>query len=382
MSKTPQPSFIIIGFALFSMFFGSGNLIFPLFLGQIAEGQWIFASLGFFVTAVLLPLLGILAMVVYKGDYGTFFSCCLGKKLGFLAALILLTVWIPLGSGPRCVALAYASMIPYTETTLSVCLFSGLYCIATFFMVYKKSRILDLLGYILTPLLLVCLFLIISKGVNFDALTPDAISSQTAIPLFVRGVTEGYNTMDLIAAFFFSASTIEILRQSSLSESLCLSKTLKASLVAALLLAIIYIGLICLSASHEEPLSHVPKEQLLVQIAKNVLGHQLGMLSAFTVLLACFTTSVALTTVFADFIANKIFKDSRQYLKALMITQVITFGISITGLKGVTAITGPVLTIFYPALMIMIVINIGRKWMPQRNEIAVAPLEELETEVS
>ncbi len=77
MSKTHQPSFIIIGFALFSMFFGSGNLIFPLFLGQIAEGQWIFASLGFFVTAVLLPLLGILAMVVYKGDYGTFFSCCL-----------------------------------------------------------------------------------------------------------------------------------------------------------------------------------------------------------------------------------------------------------------------------------------------------------------
>ncbi len=194
--------------------------------------------------------------------------------------------------------------------------------------------------------------------------------------------------MDLIAAFFFSASTIEILRQSSLSESLCLSKTLKASLVAAFLLAIIYIGLICLTASHEEPLSHVPKEQLLVQIAKNVLGHQLGMLSAFTVLLACFTTSVALATVFADFIADKIFKDSKQYLKALVITQVITFGISITGLKGVTAITGPVLTIFYPALMIMIVINIGRKWMPQRNEVAVAtavaPFEEheIETEAS
>lgn len=378
MSKTHQPSFIIIGFALFSMFFGSGNLIFPLFLGQIAEGQWMFASLGFFITAVLLPLLGIFAMVVYKGDYGTFFSCCLGKKLGFLATLILLTVWIPLGSGPRCVALGYASMMPYADAALMpVWLFSALYCIATFFIVYKKSRMLDLLGYLLTPLLLICLFLIISKGVTLEALSPDAISAQT-LTLFVKGLTEGYNTMDLIAAFFFSASTIEILRQTSQNESLCLSKTLKASFICAFLLAIIYIGLICLTASHEESLHHVPKEQLLVYIAKNLLGFQLGMLSSFTVLLACFTTSVALATVFADFIADKIFKDQKQYHKALIITQMITFAISITGLKGVTAITGPVLQVFYPALMIMIAINIGRKWLPtapSTRPIAIASEE-------
>ena len=79
MQNNRQLSFVVIGLALFSMFFGSGNLIYPLFIGQLAEGQWITATMGFLLTAVLVPLAGVAAMVVYKGDYTAFFGC-LRKK--------------------------------------------------------------------------------------------------------------------------------------------------------------------------------------------------------------------------------------------------------------------------------------------------------------
>lgn len=373
MPQNRQLSFIVIGLALFSMFFGSGNLIFPLFLGQVADSQWVYASLGFFTTAVLLPLTGVVAMVVYKGDYGTFFGC-FGKKIGFLAILTLLTVWIPLGSGPRCAALAYASMLPYTDSPLPIWLFSAVYCLITFVVVYKKSRILDILGYVLTPLLLLCLAMIITKGVDLSAIVPSAISIETA-PLFFRGLSEGYNTMDLIASFFFSASIIEILRRQSYNEALSLSTTFKASLIGAGLLAIVYIGLICLAVSHSDMLNDVPKEQLLVHLAKNVLGPQLGIVASLAVFLACFTTSVALTTVYADFLADKILGGQEKYHFGLIATQIVTFVMSITGLEGITAITEPVLQIFYPMLMIMITINLGRKWYQLSNKAPKSQVE-------
>lgn len=371
MTQNRQLSFIVIGLALFSMFFGSGNLIFPLFLGQIAGGEWVYASIGFFITAVLLPLGGIVAMVFYRGNYCAFFAS-LGKTGGLLAILALLAVWIPLGSGPRCVALAYASMLPYLESPPSLWLISALYCLIVFVVVYKKSRILDVLGYVLTPLLLICLALIIGKGIDFHAL-PIASITGNSFALFFRGLTEGYNTMDLIASFFFSASVIEILRNSTRDEAGALVKTFKASLVGASLLAIVYIGLICLATSHEGALYDTPKEQLLVHIAKDLLGVQLGLVASVAVFLACFTTSVALATVFANFLAEKLLGNAKYYPLALAFTQLITFGMSIAGLKGITAITEPILQVFYPMLMILIVINVGRKWLPQRKMAPVEP---------
>lgn len=364
MKASHQMSFFVIGLALFSMFFGSGNLIFPLFIGQIAEGQWIPATCGFLLTAVLVPIAGVIAMVVFRGDYTAFFSC-LGKKLGFLVTLILLTVWIPFGSGPRCATLAYASMLPHIETPIPLWVFSLAYCALVTLIIYQKSRMLDILGYVLTPLLLGCLALIFIQGIDFASISPH--SSFHAHEIFIRSLQEGYNTMDLIASFFFSASIIDILRRSSHDESLSLSKTFKAGIVGAILLAIVYVGLISLAASHVDTLQNVPKDQLLVHIAKAVLGSHLGIVASLAVFLACLTTSVALATVFADFIADKFFQNQEKYHIALLLTQLVTFGMSITGLQGITFVTEPVLNVFYPLLMVLIVYNVSRQWIGQKT---------------
>lgn len=364
MKASHQMSFFFIGLALFAMFFGSGNLIFPLYIGQLAEGQWMTATLGFLLTAVLVPIAGVIAMVVFRGDYTAFFNC-LGKKMGFLVTLILLTVWIPFGSGPRCATLAYASMLPHIETPIPLWAFSIAYCGLVALMIYQKSRMLDLLGYVLTPLLLGCLALIVFKGIDFALISPHL--SFQAHEIFFRSLQEGYNTMDLIASFFFSASIIDILRRSSKDESLSLSKTFKAGIVGAILLAIVYVGLISLAASHVDTLQNIPKDQLLVHIAKVVLGSHLGIVASIAVFLACLTTSVALASVFADFIADKFFQNKEKYHIALIATQLITFGMSITGLQGITFVTEPILQVFYPMLMILIVYNVGRQWLVKRE---------------
>ena len=272
-------SYIFIGLALFSMFFGAGNLIYPLFVGQMAQDQSIWASFGFLITAVGVPFLGVIAMIVYEGDYTKFFQC-LGGRLGALLIAILLTVWIPLGSAPRCITLAYSSMASYVDIG-PLWLFSFIYCAVIFFVIGTKGRMLDILGYVLTPCLLVCLGLIIYNGVTvtemFAAPTGDGVKH------FFNGLTEGYNTMDLIASFFFSASIIEILRNATHEKVQPVRITLKACIVGMSLLAIIYINLIALAGVHFELLSNVPKEQMLAHISKSVLGPHLGMISVLAI---------------------------------------------------------------------------------------------------
>jgi LIVCS family branched-chain amino acid:cation transporter len=368
MQASHKLSSFTLGLALFAMFFGSGNLIFPLFLGQLAQEQWSIAAVGFGLTAVIVPLIGIFAMVIFKGDYSAFFAC-LGRRGGLLAIFILLAVWIPFGSGPRCAMLAYSSLLPYIENPMPLWSFSILYCTLIYFIVVKKSRMLEILGRFLTPILLICLALIVIWGLDLATITPHW--SQNENQLFVRGLKEGYNTMDLIASFFFSASIIEILRRSSHDESLSLKKTLKASLVCASLLGIIYIGLICLAAGHAGTLDGVPKELQLVVLAKVVLGPHLGIIASFAIFLACLTTSVALATVFADFLADKIFKSDDKYRLSLVITQVFTFGMSITGLEGISFVTEPILQVFYPLLIVLIVYNVTKQFVTKPKTVPV-----------
>ena len=164
MTQKRQLRTIAIGFALFSMFFGSGNLIFPLAIGLNSADQWTWAATGFLLSGVLLPFIGIIAMVVFKGNYEKFFGS-MGSLPGFLFTAALLTAWIPLGSGPRCVVLSYANILPYLGG-LPLWVYSFAYCLILYLVTIKKSRALDLLGYVLTPLLLVSLGCVIYLGLS------------------------------------------------------------------------------------------------------------------------------------------------------------------------------------------------------------------------
>lgn len=376
MIKNKKFSFVFIGLALFSMFFGSGNLIFPLFLGQVARGQCLLAFLGFLITAVIVPFLGVIAMLVFRGNYTRFFQS-LGNRTGSLLIAALLTVWIPLGSAPRCITLAYSSLSSYFAIG-PLWLFSLVYCGVIFFLIGKKGRMLDILGYVLTPLLLMCLAMIIFNGVS----PAEVFHRPTAEgwEQFFTGLTEGYNTMDLIASFFFSASVIEILQSASHEKIRPINVTFKACVVGMMLLGIVYFSLIALAGTHSDLLQNVPKDQMLAHISKHVLGQKLGMVAVGAIFLACFTTSVALVVVYADYLNRTLFKKYPTDFGAKVSTLVVTFVISLTGLKGITMITAPLLGIFYPFLIIMIIATLLFRWIKKvpfnPEEAEIEALEE------
>jgi len=339
----------ILGLALFAMFFGAGNLIFPLFVGQIAGDHSISATCGFLLMGVVVPFLGVLAMLRYRGDYVTFFRSASGR-IGAPLTLMLLTVWIPLGSAPRCITLGYASLATHLSLP-PLWIFSLLYCALVLSLTYQRNRVIAVLGYFLTPLLLLCLGAVIFKGILSSG-HEAAETSISSLQMAFRGAKEGYNTMDLIASFFFSASILKMLK----NQQSAIKTTLLASLIAILALCLVYVGLIQLAAHHSSALADIPKEGILPFLAHTVLGPTIGMCASFAIVLACLTTSVALTIVYVDFLSSRLSPSL-----SMGVTLLATFGMSILGLQGITQVTGPLLQLFYPLLIGMILLNFARR---------------------
>lgn len=350
---------LAIGLAMFAMFFGAGNVIFPLAVGQYAGDKNFYAMSGLVLTAAIMPIIGVIAMILFDGNYRQFFGR-LGRVPGFLLALIIISLLGPLGSTPRCIALSYTTL-KSSFPELSSVLFSAIACGIIFLFTVRKNHILTLLGWVLTPLLLGSLITIIIIGLT--AAPGIQNTSQTSTNMFLHGLKEGYNTMDLLAAFFFSSTILNILR-SSLKEAEqgtrnYVSVALRASVVGACLLAAIYVGFSYLAAFHANQLVIGGKDELLGAITMKIAGAHAGVLVCITIALACLTTAIALISAFSDFVQKEVFKEKITYEFTLVAALLLTFFISTFEFNGISAFLGPILQICYPGLIALTFLNIA-----------------------
>jgi branched-chain amino acid:cation transporter, LIVCS family len=347
------------GLAMFSMFFGAGNVVFPLVVGQMSGDQTPFALLGLLLTAVGVPFLGLIAILLFQGNYQQFFARS-GKIPGFLLTTTIMLLIGPFGGLPRCIALSY-STLQLSFPQMSFALFSFVSCLVIFFCAYKKSRMLNLLGYGLTPLLLVSLVLIVLMGVwTGESSVPSTI---TATQSFWHGFMEGYNTMDLLAAFFFSAIVYNTLKQESGSSSPKHERqlfilSLKASCVGGALLSMVYAGFSVVAACHASSLSMVNQGELLGALTLKILGPYAGFVASATIALACLTTAIALAAVFAEFLQKVLFCNKLTYFQALILTLSVGFLVSLLEFTGIVKLLAPFLQIAYPALIAFTIFNI------------------------
>lgn len=346
-----------IGLAFFSMFFGSGNLVFPLFLGSFAGSHWVYVALGFILGGVLGPFLGTLTMVLFKGDTNRFFYTLPPSiALGFMT--LLTAVWIPLGAGPRCIQVAYEAFLFFLPNT-PFWMFSTLYSVVVVLIIMRMTRVIETLGYFLTPALLTLLGALFFIGIQGSSVpTVSNVSKWTCI---YGGIVYGYSTMDLIASFFFSSSLIYILRHFETDEKKTLKKAFFAGSIGMGTLAIVYLALVFLSAKNADILANVPKEQILTFVSKKFLGETLSIIPVLAIILACLTTSIAMTTVYAEFIGEKFLKEEDPpSLKSSTISAALSFGLSFLGLSNILKITWPVLQVSCPLLIILAIYNIIR----------------------
>lgn len=204
----------------------------------------------------------------------------------------------------------------------------------------------------MTPALLLLLLSLIILGL---ATTSEikSVSHSQAIAFFY-GLKEGYHTMDLLAAFFFSAMILRLLE----TEQKPVFTAFRASLIGLFLLALIYIGLSYLAAYHGQYLMISGKDELLPLLAFRVAGPIAGNLVCVTVALACLTTAIALVAAFTDYLQREFFRDKLSYEWTLAGTLVTTFCISILDFQGISAFLSPILSLCYPSLIVLTLLNI------------------------
>jgi branched-chain amino acid:cation transporter, LIVCS family len=371
------------GMAIFAMFFGAGNIIFPLALGQQLFEQTPYAIMGLLITAVLVPFSGLLAMFLYQGQIRPFFGR-LGQWPGLMLAFLIIALLGPLGSTPRCIALSF-STLNLAYPGIQAILFNVIACCCLFFMAYKRQRLLSLLGYVLTPLLLALLAFIVIKGLWNPPMIEAAPVPMEGFANFWKGLKEGYNTMDLLAAFFF-APVIISLTQTKTADLPDAKSRLKfvliASAIGAALLGLIYIGFSLLASWHAATLQAIPPQELLAVIALKILGPYAGLIVCLTVVLACLTTAVALIAAFASFVHQELLQGKGNYPSILALSVFATFLVACFEFQGISSFLTPVLEICYPFLILLTGYNLierlyrlrGIPQATEENAIESSPL--------
>lgn len=354
-------SLLTTGLALFSMFFGAGNLIFPLLIGKAVGSQSGFAILGLGLTAVAVPFIGLAAMLLFKADTHQFFGR-IGKIPGSALLLLLQLILGPFGVIPRLVTLMHAMAKPYFMD-IPLMAFSLLIAGAIYLCSFRRQKLIGYLGA-LTPILLLCIAALVILG--FAKSPSFQMTSLSAGESFWMGLIGGYNTMDLIAAFMFATVILphfraEIAIGSSADRGgALLRKMILPASIAASLLFLTYIGLCLISAFHGETLSgSVPSEQLLSLIAAKLLGPVGALIAAVAVIIACLTTAMTLAVIFSDYFRKDLCKEKISAPVALILTLLITTVFANLGFKGIAAFLGPILQIVYPGLILLTFLNLG-----------------------
>ena len=359
MKKVLHSQVLVTGFAIFSMFFGAGNVVFPLALGQYAGNHNHFAMMGLLITAVGVPLMGLVGMVLFEGNVEKFYLR-IGKVAGIALITLIIAIIGPFGAMPRCVTLAHSAIQLYFPH-LSLFVFSLGSGLVIYVLSLFENKIISILGYVLSPLLLLSLGIIIVKGLLIT--TGQPVNHEHALPLFVHGLYEGYNTMDLLATGFFSYIVIASLQSQYGAETEGDTKklaiiTAKASVVGAVFLALVYTGMSYVASFHTGALVGVPPAELMTKVAYVVLGPTFGFIASVAVSLACLTTAMALAAVSSDYLRYEVLKNKISYTTSLAIVVVLTTIFANLGFAGVMKIIIPMVVICYPALIVLTITNI------------------------
>ncbi len=371
MKSAPLAIIWATGIAIFSMFFGSGNVVFPLQLGQNTGSMIGFAVGGLLLTAIGAPLLGLLGAVLFEGDCKKFFYR-MGTIPGYLAVVLIIGLIGPFGVMPRCFVVAYGAITPYFPD-LSLMLFSLIAGFITLLFVLNHKLILPILGYVLSPLLVVSLIVIIIVGLITTGHPIATTSDLTANAAFFQGIMTGYDTMDLLASIFFAVSIWLMLKDQLKLKSDDEIKTrliptyLYSSLIGGVLLGLMYIGLCFVTARHAALLQGVAPQELLSNLSIQLLGNKLSIVANFAIAIACLTTIMALAVTTADVIhveldgsklASKI---NYRYSWMVCFIVVISVILSNLGFMKIMIFLHTVMVVCYPAIIVLTLCNILHK---------------------
>ena len=350
---------LLTGFALFAMLFGAGNLIFPPMLGYETNSSWVPTMLAFTITGVGFPFLGILSVSIV-GNGIKDFANRVSPTFSKIFAIISILAIGPMLAIPRTGATAYE--ITFLHNGMNNTIYKYIYLICYFGIVIlfslKANKVIERVGKILTPILLLLLFLIIVKGIFFSGLS---IKPDIYPHAFKRGFLEGYQTMDTIASIAYAGIILKAIKNGrNLTQKQEFDFLIKAGLVAILSLALIYGGFALVGAKMHSVLVTKDKIELLVKTTSYLLGGYGNLILAICVAGACLTTAIGLVATVGEFFSSI---TSFKYEKIVVFTVIISFLLSILGVENIIRISVPILVFIYPVMISLIILNLFGKYI-------------------
>lgn len=354
---------IVVGFALFSMFFGAGNVVFPPYLGMEAGPQWLAGFSAYFIADIGLALLGMFALLRVGSSEAVI------SRVGKVPAELLMCAIIlcigPMVAIPRTSATTFEMAIAPNLSGVSPVLFSVLFFALILVLCIKESAVVDIVGKILTPLLLLGLFAIIIKGI----ITP--VGEISALPqisnVAVTGIKAGYQTMDALAALPFGIIVLQSVTAKGYDNSKKQFRVVGGSaILAGVLLLAVYMGLAYLGATVSGQYNGtIGRAQLVMAIVEALMGKVGMILFGVVVGLACVTTAIALTSSAAAYFAE-LCRSKVPYKAFVIAICVFSAVVSNLGLDRIVAVAAPVLDVIYPPTLVLIFISLLMPRMPDR----------------
>lgn len=366
MNKLSRKDLLLVSLMLFSLFFGAGNLIFPPFLGQSAGTEMWVSMLGFFITAVGFPVLGVVAVAKSKGLYH------LANRVNpVFASVFTVLIYLSIGPGlgiPRAGSLPFEMAVaPYLpaefSVTLARLLFTAVFFCVAYWLALAPTKLVDRMGKVLTPTLLTLIAVIFVGSLIKPLGGYGEPTGDYATTPFVKGFLEGYLTMDTIAALNFGIVIALAIKTKGLEEEKAVvSTTVKAGLIAGGLLVAIYSVLGHLGAMSGAVYGTTENgAQTLTHVMTYIFGTPGAILLAVVFTLACLTTCVGLITSCGQYFASLTPKMS--YKVWATVLAFASFVLANMGLNQILSISVPILNAIYPVAIMLIVLSMMNRFI-------------------
>ncbi|MCG8475559.1 MAG: branched-chain amino acid transport system II carrier protein, partial [Cytophagales bacterium] len=350
---------LVMGGAVFALFFGAGNLIFPPALGASLGSDWLMGALGFCLTTVLLSFFSMLA-VAKSGSGLSDLSRNIHKPVQLGVGVVLMLAIGPLLAIPRTGATTLEMGIePLFAGIVNVnsWVVTGLYFLGVLFFSISPTGILDKIGKLLTPALVLTLGVIIVKSITNPL--GEAVPLGFSQP-FSFSFVEGYQTLDPLGGIVFTIATLNALAEKGYtSKPQKIRMIAKSAAIAGLGLIFIYTGLVYLGASGKLAVAgNLSRTAYFVALIEQLLGTTGKYILGIAVTVACFTTAVGLSVAAAVYF-ERITKGRLPYKATVVLVSVISFLLANLGVEQIVRFSAPLLVLIYPAVTVLIFLNLG-----------------------
>ncbi|WHY01249.1 branched-chain amino acid transport system II carrier protein [Neobacillus sp. DY30] len=364
--KLPLKETIALGFFMFALFLGAGNIIFPPLLGQQAGESLLSAIIGFLVTGVGLPLLAVFTIARSGGDLNDLSNRVHPGFAKVFPVIIYLTIG-PFFGIPRTGTVTYEiGIAPFLSNESSMGLFIStfVFFLITFWLALNPAKLVDRVGKVLTPLLLLLIVVISIRGFASPIGSFGEVAGKYRDGAFFGGFVEGYLTMDAIAALVFGVVVIHRVKEMGIKTAAAIrSYTIKAGIIAGIGLSFVYVSLSFIGATSVEGVGIQENGgEILSSVTSLLFGSIGSIILALVITGACLTTSVGLVSACAEYLSQRFAKLS--YPVVVTFLCLFSFTMANLGLSQLISVSIPLLISIYPIAIVLILLSLVHSYIP------------------